>query len=60
MRVVVNETLGEVYALDGVATKPLQSVDLDFSQRTRLHQLRNDVLARLSDEELLALGLRRG
>ncbi len=59
MRVVINEALGEVYALDGAASKPLLSVDLDFSQRTRMHSLRNDVLARLSDDELQALGLRR-
>lgn len=60
MWVLVNETLGEAYALAGAASKPLQAIDLDFGNRLRLNSLRSELLARLSDEELLALGLKRG
>jgi hypothetical protein len=58
--VVVNETAGEAYAISGNGTKPLEGVDLDFSHQTRVSSLRKELMSRLSDEELLALGFKRG
>lgn len=57
--VVVNETANETYVLGGNPAKPPQSVDLDFGITTRMNVLRREVLAKLSDDELLALGLKR-
>lgn len=59
MWVVVNESLGEAYALSGSGMNPLQAVDLDFGHRVKMNQLRSDLLSRLSEEELLALGVKR-
>ena len=59
MWVVVNETSGEAYALSGNGGDALQGVDLDFQHRMRILSLRKETLARLSDEELHALGLKR-
>jgi len=56
---VMNETTGEAYMLDGDANKPVHGVDLDFSHRAQLDRLRSDVIARLSEAELQALGLKR-
>lgn len=57
--VIVNETAQEAYVLGGNPSKPPQSVDLDFGITTRMNALRHELLAKLSDEELLALGLKR-
>lgn len=59
MWVVVNESAGETYALGCSGGSPLVGVDLDFRHRTRIQDLRKETLARLSDEELHALGLKR-
>ena len=47
------------YALSGNGGDALQGVDLDFQHRMRMLSLRKETLARLSDEELHALGLKR-
>lgn len=60
MWVIVNETQGEAYALGGNAKTAPQSIDLDFGLQTHLQSLRRDLLSRLSDEELAALGVKRG
>lgn len=60
MWVLVNETQGEAYALHGSGARPLEAVDLDFGHHLKMKRLRGEVLARLSDEELAALGLKRG
>lgn len=57
--VVVNETVGEAYAVSGSGMQPLQGVDLDFQHQTRVSSLRKELLSRLSDEELQALGFKR-
>lgn len=59
MWVLVNETQGEAYALHGGGARPLEAVDLDFGHHLRMKRLRGEVLARLSDEELAAIGLKR-
>lgn len=59
MWLLVNETAGEAYAIDSDGAHPLQGVDLDFRHHQRLKALRSDVLSRLSDAELHALGLKR-
>lgn len=60
MWVLVNESLGEAYGLTGIGSKPLKAIDLDFGNRLKLNNLRSELLSRLSDEELAALGLKRG
>lgn len=57
--VVVNANTGEAYEISAGGDKCLQGVDLDFLHHTRAASLRNELLSRLSDEELRALGLRR-
>lgn len=59
MWLVLNETTSEAYALGGDGNLPVHGVDLDFSHRAQLDKLRSDVLSRLSEAELNALGLKR-
>ncbi|CAN7164355.1 hypothetical protein [Acidovorax sp. LjRoot194] len=59
MWLVLNETTGEAYALGCDGNLPVHGVDLDFSHRAQLDKLRSDVLSRLSEAELKALGLKR-
>lgn len=59
MWVLLNESTGEAYALSSNSAKPLQGIDLDFGRRLKMNSLRSEVLSRLSDEELAALGLKR-
>ncbi len=56
---VINETAGEAYLLDGNGNMPVHGVDLDFSHRAQLDRLRSDALSRLSEAELRVLGLKR-
>ncbi len=60
MWVLINETLGEAYALGDGASPVLQAVDLDFNRRSKMSMLRQAALEKLTNEELLALGLSRG
>jgi len=59
MWVAVNETAGETYAISGSGARPVEAIDLDFRHRTRILEVRKETLARLTDEELQALGLKR-
>jgi hypothetical protein len=58
--VLINETLGEAYALGDRTGPALHAVDLDFNRRSKLNVLRQAALDKLTDEELQALGLSRG
>lgn len=59
MWLMVNLDKHEAYALRDAGDAALQAVDLDFSHRVRQEALRADVLSKLSDAELQALGLKR-
>ena len=60
MWVLINETLGEAYALGDSSSPALHAVDLDFNHKSKLNMLRQAALDKLTNEELQALGLRRG
>jgi len=60
MWVLINETLGEAYALGDGSSQALHAVDLDFNRKSKLNVLRQAALEKLTDEELQALGLSRG
>jgi len=59
MWVLINETLGEVYALGASNNTVLRAVDLDFNHQSKVSLLRRSALDKLTDEELQALGLSR-
>lgn len=58
MRVLVNLDAREAYVL-GDPADPLIAVDVDFQHKMRKDEIRAQALARLSPEELAALGLDR-
>ena len=59
MRVIMNLDANEAYPL-GEPKDRLRAIDVDFMHRTRLQTLRAQALSRLSEDELAALGLRKG
>ena len=60
MWILINETLGEAYALCDGASPVLHAVDLDFNRKSKMSVLRQAALDKLTDEELQALGMSRG
>lgn len=58
MRVLINDDAGEAYRL-GDSMDALMAVDVDFMQHMRIQELRSQALSRLSEDELLALGLKK-
>ena len=59
MWILINETVGEVYALGDGAHATLHAVDLDFNHKSKMTALRRAALDKLTDEEMQALGLSR-
>jgi len=59
MWILINETVGEVYALGDGAHATLHAVDLDFNRKSKLTALRRAALDKLTDEEMQALGVSR-
>ena len=59
MRVIMNLDANEAYPL-GEPKDRLRAIDVDFMHHTRMQNLRAQALSRLSEDELAALGLRKG
>lgn len=57
MWILINETVGEFYALGDGAHATFHALDLDFNHKSKVTALRREALDNLSEEELQALGL---